>query len=64
MHSLFNAIKHLKLSNLCDICLKWFNLPPCLRPSYIAYASYFNMYTVNTLFITSYLNIEVSTKTL
>lgn len=64
MHGLFVVIKCLKLSQLCHIWLKRFNLLICLMPTGVAYTPYFNICIVNTLFITSYLNIEASTKTL
>ena len=64
MHRLFTMIKHLKLSQLYRIWLKRFNLLICLTPTGVAYTPYFNRYIVNTLFITSYLYIEASTKTL
>ena len=64
IHRWFVAIKHLKLRKLCHIWLKRFNLLTSLMPIGVAYTPYFNICIVNTLFITSYLNIETSTKTL
>ncbi len=64
MHGLFVVIKCLKLSQLCHIWLKRFNLLIALMAIGVAYTPYFNRCSVNTLFITSYLSILPSTKTL
>ena len=64
IRSQFLIINNLELSQLCYIVPKQFNLSIYLAPSGIAYRPVLNMYTVNTLFITSCLHIMASIKTL